>query len=76
MQICTSDTSSDIYCVVAAVRLDMSIGQRVAQLEAVLSLAPINARVDDRSDQTDRVVVLIGVQLDTRQAVSAEVKTV
>ena len=38
MQVSAGDTSSDIDSVISAVRLDIGIRQRVAQLEAVLSL--------------------------------------
>ena len=43
MQIRTGDTSSDVDRIVSAIRLDISIRQRIAQLEAVLSLASENA---------------------------------
>ena len=76
MQIGAGDTSSDIDRVVSAVCLDIGIRQRVAQLKAVLSFAPVDARIGDRSDQANRVVVLVTEQLNTRQAVSAEVETV
>ena len=76
MKIGAGDTSGDIYSVVSAICLDTGIRQRVAQLNAVLALAPVNARVGDRSDQANRVVVLVTEQLDTRQAVSAEVEAI
>jgi hypothetical protein len=50
MQICTSDASGDIDRVITAIRLDIGIRQRVAQLDAVLSLAPVDARTNDRSN--------------------------
>ena len=49
---------------------------RVLRSECCPLLTPVNARIGNRSDQADRVVVLITEKLDTSQAVGAEVKAV
>ena len=76
MQVRASNTGSDVDSVVAAIRLEIGIRQRVAQLKAVLSLASINARINDRSGQADRVVVLITEQLNVQSGCRCQIKTV
>ena len=70
------NTSSDINGVIAAVGLDIGAGEGIANLKAVFPLTTEERRLDSRSSQADRVVVLVAVQLDAGEPVGIELKAV
>ena len=66
----------DINGVIAAVGLDVRVGEGVANLKAVITLATEEGRLDSRPCQANRVVLLIPVQVDAGEPVRVELKTV
>ena len=57
------NTSSDINSVIAAIGLDVRACKGIADLKAVFTLTTEERRLDSRTCQTNRVVVLVAVQL-------------
>ena len=70
------DTGSDINCVITAIGLDIRAGEGISNLKAVFTLTTKERRLNSRTCQADRVVVLVAVQLDAGQSIGIELKAV
>ena len=70
------NTSSDIDGVIAAVGLDVGAGEGIPDLKAVFTLTTEERRLDSWASEADRVVVLVGIQLDAGEPIGVELKAV
>ena len=70
------DTSSDVNRVVTAIRLDIGTCEGIANLKAVFTLATEEGRLDSWTCQANRVVVLVGIQLNAGEPERVELETV
>ena len=76
MQVGVVDASSDINGVIAAIGLDVGIGEGIADLKAVFTLTTEERRLDSWTSEANRIVVLVAVQLDAGESKGIEFKTV